>query len=47
MSLPHTAVPAGRTVLTVRDLSLPYGRLREGSLQVKGPERIALVGRNG
>ncbi|MFI1248742.1 ABC-F family ATP-binding cassette domain-containing protein [Streptomyces anulatus] len=47
VSLPHTAVPAGRTVLTVRDLSLPYGRLREGSLQVKGPERIALVGRNG
>ncbi|MFE6699100.1 ABC-F family ATP-binding cassette domain-containing protein [Streptomyces sp. NPDC057718] len=47
VSLPHTAVPAGRTVLTVRDLSLPYGRLREGALQVKGPERIALVGRNG
>ncbi|WP_406188028.1 ABC-F family ATP-binding cassette domain-containing protein [Streptomyces anulatus] len=47
VSLPHTAVPAGRSVLTVRDLSLPYGRLREGSLQVKGPERIALVGRNG
>ncbi|NEE60384.1 ABC-F family ATP-binding cassette domain-containing protein, partial [Streptomyces sp. SID8455] len=47
VSLPHTAVPAGRTVLTVRELSLPYGRLREGSLQVKGPERIALVGRNG
>ncbi|MFC9178783.1 ABC-F family ATP-binding cassette domain-containing protein [Streptomyces sp. NPDC057107] len=47
VSLPHTAVPAGRTVLTVRDLVLPHGRLREGSLQVKGPERIALVGRNG
>ncbi|MEV1049504.1 ABC-F family ATP-binding cassette domain-containing protein [Streptomyces sp. NPDC049916] len=47
VALPHTAVPAGRTVLTVRDLSLPYGRLRGGSLQVRGPERIALVGRNG
>ncbi|MEU0098818.1 ATP-binding cassette domain-containing protein [Streptomyces sp. NPDC006267] len=47
VSLPHTAVPAGRTVLTVRDLSLPHGSLREGSLQVKGPERLALVGRNG
>ncbi|MFD3799323.1 ABC-F family ATP-binding cassette domain-containing protein [Streptomyces californicus] len=47
VSLPHTAVPAGRTVLTVRDLSLPYGRLTGGSLHVQGPERIALVGRNG
>ncbi|WP_411083337.1 ATP-binding cassette domain-containing protein [Streptomyces sp. cmx-18-6] len=47
VSLPHTAVPAGRTVLTLRDLSLPFGRLREGSLHVHGPERIALVGRNG
>ncbi|MFD4127911.1 ABC-F family ATP-binding cassette domain-containing protein [Streptomyces globisporus] len=47
VSLPHTAVPAGRTVLTVRDLSLPYGRLREGGLHVQGPERIALIGRNG
>ncbi|MFJ9623162.1 ABC-F family ATP-binding cassette domain-containing protein [Streptomyces sp. NPDC101181] len=47
VALPHTAVPAGRTVLTVRDLSLPYGRLRGGSLQVRGSERVALVGRNG
>ncbi|MEI7030464.1 ABC-F family ATP-binding cassette domain-containing protein [Streptomyces pratensis] len=47
VSLPHTAVPAGRTVLTVRDLSLPFGRLRDGGLQVKGPARVALVGRNG
>jgi len=43
----HTKPPVPPAVLTVRDLSLPYGRLREGSLQVKGPERIALVGRNG
>ncbi len=34
-------------MLTVRDLSLPYGRLTGGSLHVQGPERIALVGRNG
>ncbi|MFE2296506.1 ABC-F family ATP-binding cassette domain-containing protein [Streptomyces sp. NPDC059452] len=47
VSLPHTAVPTGRTVLTLHELSLPYGRLREGSLHVHGPERIALVGRNG
>ncbi|MEU5951123.1 ABC-F family ATP-binding cassette domain-containing protein [Streptomyces sp. NPDC047525] len=47
VSLPHTAVPAGRTVLTLRELSPQYGTLREGSLEVRGPERIALVGRNG
>ncbi|GLW08075.1 ABC transporter [Microtetraspora sp. NBRC 13810] len=47
ISLPHTAVPAGRTVLTLRELRPRYGRLREGDLTVHGPERIALVGRNG
>ncbi|GAA1890071.1 ATP-binding cassette domain-containing protein [Streptomyces durmitorensis] len=47
VSLPHTAVPAGRTVLTLRELRPRYGMLREGSLEVRGPERIALVGRNG
>ncbi|MGA6173556.1 ABC-F family ATP-binding cassette domain-containing protein [Streptomyces sp. NPDC012600] len=47
VDLPHTAVPAGRTVLTLDGLSLPFGELREGSLHVHGPERIALVGRNG
>jgi ATPase subunit of ABC transporter with duplicated ATPase domains len=47
VSLPHTAVPAGRTVLTLDELRPRFGRLREGSLQVRGPERIALVGRNG
>ncbi|MFJ1593378.1 ABC-F family ATP-binding cassette domain-containing protein [Kitasatospora albolonga] len=47
VDLPHTAVPAGRTVLTLNGLSLPFGELREGSLHVHGPERIALVGRNG
>jgi ATPase subunit of ABC transporter with duplicated ATPase domains len=47
VSLPHTAVPAGRTVLTLHDLRLRFGRLQNGDLQVQGPERIALVGRNG
>ncbi|MGW7268891.1 ABC-F family ATP-binding cassette domain-containing protein [Streptomyces sp. NPDC054864] len=47
VSLPHTAVPAGRTVLALRELRPRFGTLREGTLQVRGPERIALVGRNG
>jgi ATPase subunit of ABC transporter with duplicated ATPase domains len=47
VSLPHTAVPAGRTVLSLHELRPRFGRLREGSLQVRGPERVALVGRNG
>ncbi|MEV5202456.1 ATP-binding cassette domain-containing protein [Streptomyces sp. NPDC053720] len=47
VSLPHTAVPAGRAVLSLHGLRPRFGGLREGSLQVNGPERIALVGRNG
>ncbi|MET7859378.1 ATP-binding cassette domain-containing protein [Streptomyces sp. NPDC005318] len=47
VSLPRTAVPAGRTVLGLHEVSLRFGKLREGSLHVQGPERIALVGRNG
>ncbi|MEV4969737.1 ATP-binding cassette domain-containing protein [Streptomyces scopuliridis] len=47
VSLPHTAVPTGRTVLSLRELRPRFGRLREGNLHVHGPERIALVGRNG
>jgi ATPase subunit of ABC transporter with duplicated ATPase domains len=47
VDLPHTAVPAGRTVLSLRALRPRYGRLRGGDLQVTGPERLALVGRNG
>jgi ATPase subunit of ABC transporter with duplicated ATPase domains len=47
VSLPHTAVPAGRNVLTLRELRLRFGQLREGNLEVRGPERIALTGRNG
>ncbi|MFC9943104.1 ABC-F family ATP-binding cassette domain-containing protein [Streptomyces pratensis] len=45
--LPHTAVPAGRTVLSVQGLRPRFGTLRDGVLHVQGPERIALIGRNG
>ncbi|NJQ06099.1 ATP-binding cassette domain-containing protein [Streptomyces lonarensis] len=47
VDLPRTEVPAGRTVLTVEGLRLPHGRLRHGDLRIHGPERVALVGRNG
>ncbi|MFF3946385.1 ABC-F family ATP-binding cassette domain-containing protein [Streptomyces sp. NPDC001902] len=47
VDLPRTAVPAGRTVLTLRGLRPRFGRLRQGDLHVHGPERVALVGRNG
>ncbi|QOV34121.1 ABC-F family ATP-binding cassette domain-containing protein [Streptomyces ferrugineus] len=46
VDLPYTAVPAGRTVLTLRDLELVYGA-RVAGLDLHGPERIALIGRNG
>jgi ATPase subunit of ABC transporter with duplicated ATPase domains len=45
VDLPATAVPAGRAVLTLRDV-----RLRGGAhidLEIRGPERIALLGANG
>jgi ATPase subunit of ABC transporter with duplicated ATPase domains len=45
VDLPETAVPAGRTVLTLSAVELRYGA-RVG-LAVRGPERIALTGRNG
>ncbi|GAA1445034.1 ABC-F family ATP-binding cassette domain-containing protein [Nocardiopsis tropica] len=47
VDLPHTAVPGSRVVLRARGLSLPYGSLREGDLELRGPERVALIGRNG
>ncbi|MEU9098514.1 ABC-F family ATP-binding cassette domain-containing protein [Streptomyces sp. NPDC048361] len=47
IELPHTTVHPGRQVLTLRELHLPYGARVEGELDVRGPERIALVGRNG
>jgi ATPase subunit of ABC transporter with duplicated ATPase domains len=58
ISLPGTAVPAGRTVLRVRGLDRPWIPWRMppaaeadaeaiGELIVRGPERIALTGPNG
>lgn len=47
VDLPYTAVPPGRDVLTLRDLELTYGARVGGVLDVRGPERIALLGRNG
>ncbi|MGW7263969.1 ABC-F family ATP-binding cassette domain-containing protein [Streptomyces sp. NPDC054842] len=47
VDLPHTAVPPGRTVLTLRDLELRYGARVEGGFELRGPERVALIGRNG
>ncbi|WP_369194881.1 ABC-F family ATP-binding cassette domain-containing protein [Streptomyces djakartensis] len=46
VELPYTAVPPGRTVLTLRDLRLRHGARVEG-LDLRGPERVALIGRNG
>lgn len=47
VDLPYTAVPPGRTVLTLQDLELRYGGRVRGGLDLRGPERIALIGRNG
>ncbi|NEB77329.1 ABC-F family ATP-binding cassette domain-containing protein [Streptomyces sp. SID14478] len=47
VDLPYTAVPPGRSVLTLSGLRLAYGARVEGEFELRGPERIALVGRNG
>ena len=47
VDLPYTAVPPGRQVLTLENLAMAYGARIEGILDLRGPERIALVGRNG
>ena len=47
IDLPHTAVPAGRIVLSVREARLRFGCPSAITFMVHGPERIALVGRNG
>ncbi|MDQ0597554.1 ATPase subunit of ABC transporter with duplicated ATPase domains [Streptomyces canus] len=47
VELPYTAVPPGRNVLTLMDLELAYGARRTGGFDLRGPERIALIGRNG
>ncbi|WP_416237868.1 ATP-binding cassette domain-containing protein [Streptomyces sp. NEAU-W12] len=47
VDLPCTAVPPGRTVLTLTDLELAYGARVRGCFELRGPERVALIGRNG
>jgi ATPase subunit of ABC transporter with duplicated ATPase domains len=47
VDLPYTAVPPGRTVLTLQDLGLRYCARVEGGFELRGPERVALIGRNG
>ncbi|MEU5974561.1 ABC-F family ATP-binding cassette domain-containing protein [Streptomyces sp. NPDC047315] len=47
IDLPHTQVHPGREVLHMRDLELRYGATVAGEFDIRGPERIALVGRNG
>ncbi|MFB0620667.1 ABC-F family ATP-binding cassette domain-containing protein [Streptomyces sp. AGS-58] len=47
VDLPRTAVPPGRQVLTLEDLRMVHHARVEGVLDLRGPERIALVGRNG
>ncbi|ULR54759.1 ABC-F family ATP-binding cassette domain-containing protein [Streptomyces deccanensis] len=47
VELPYTAVPPGRGVLTLLDLELKYGARVNGGFDLRGPERVALIGRNG
>ncbi|MGN9790148.1 ABC-F family ATP-binding cassette domain-containing protein [Streptomyces sp. OZ13] len=47
IELPSTQVHPGREVLRLRNLQLRYGAEVKGEFEVRGPERIALVGRNG
>ncbi|MGW5847375.1 ABC-F family ATP-binding cassette domain-containing protein [Streptomyces sp. NPDC055254] len=45
--LPATQVPPGRRVLTLNEVELAHGAAVRGEWELRGPERIALVGRNG
>ncbi|MFD8721014.1 ABC-F family ATP-binding cassette domain-containing protein [Streptomyces sp. NPDC059629] len=47
VELPFTAVPPGRNVLTLENLELAHGSHVKGIVDLRGPERIALIGRNG
>ncbi|MFD9834974.1 ABC-F family ATP-binding cassette domain-containing protein [[Kitasatospora] papulosa] len=47
IELPHTRVHPGRGVLVLRDLELAHGARLRGEWNLRGPERIALIGRNG
>ncbi|MGW1536029.1 ABC-F family ATP-binding cassette domain-containing protein [Streptomyces aureus] len=47
IDLPYTAVPPGRNVLTLDRLELQHGSRVNGIFDLRGPERVALIGRNG
>ncbi|MFI1886313.1 ABC-F family ATP-binding cassette domain-containing protein [Streptomyces jumonjinensis] len=47
IELPHTQVHPGRGVLRLSGLELRYGTRIPGDFELRGPERIALVGCNG
>ncbi|MGW6205748.1 ABC-F family ATP-binding cassette domain-containing protein [Streptomyces sp. NPDC055089] len=47
VELPHTKVHPGQGVLLLSDLELAHGARVQGTFEIRGPERIALVGRNG
>ncbi|AWK13184.1 ABC transporter [Streptomyces spongiicola] len=47
VELPHTKVHPGRGVLRLAEVELRYGARVGGVFELRGPERIALVGRNG
>ncbi len=52
LELPHTAVPAGRTLFAGEELHVRYGARAVFAgggidLTIRGPERLALTGRNG
>nr|WSW62825.1 ATP-binding cassette domain-containing protein [Streptomyces sp. NBC_00998] len=47
IELPATQVPPGRRVLTLSNVHLVHGARAAGEWELRGPERIALVGRNG
>ncbi|MFD5426030.1 ABC-F family ATP-binding cassette domain-containing protein [Streptomyces sp. NPDC127084] len=47
IELPYTKVHQGREVLRLSDVRLAYGARVAGAFELRGPERIALVGGNG
>ncbi|MFI6876903.1 ABC-F family ATP-binding cassette domain-containing protein [Streptomyces sp. NPDC050400] len=47
VDLPYTAVPPGRSVLSLHNVTTAYGARVAGEFELRGPERIALLGRNG
>ncbi|MCX4585270.1 ABC-F family ATP-binding cassette domain-containing protein [Streptomyces sp. NBC_01481] len=47
IELPFTTVHPGQGVLRLSELRLRYGAEVKGEFEIRGPERIALVGRNG